>query len=120
MTIKGYKVGPLLKKTGKEILDDNVLGLAAQTAYYFFFSLFPLVLFAAPMLGVFGDKRQNFALILQQLSSSVPGEAFGLIRGVLSDVVFSTNAPGIMSIGALLAAWAGSNIFSALIDSLNS
>jgi hypothetical protein len=32
MIIKGFRVGPLLKATGKEILDDNVLGLAAQAA----------------------------------------------------------------------------------------
>jgi len=32
MIIKGFRVGPLLKTTGKEILNDNVLGLAAQAA----------------------------------------------------------------------------------------
>jgi membrane protein len=119
MVIKDYNVGPLLKKTGKEVLADNVLGLAAQTAYYFFFSLFPLFLFAAPMLSFVGDKRQTFSAIMQQLAGTVPGEAFQLIRSTLAEVVFSPGAPGIMSIGALLAAWAGSNIFSALMDALN-
>ena len=42
MVIKGYQVGALAKCTSKEILADGVPGLAAQTAYYFFFSLFPL------------------------------------------------------------------------------
>lgn len=119
MIIKGYNVGPLLKRTAKEVLDDNVLGLGAQTAYFFFFSLFPIILFLAPMLSIVGDKRQTLGVILGHLASSVPPEAMTLVRGVLDQVVFSPNAPGIMSVGALLAAWAGSNIFSALMGALN-
>ena len=36
--------GTILKRTFKETLDDNCLGLAAQLAYYFFLSLFPALL----------------------------------------------------------------------------
>ncbi len=119
MTILGYRVGPLVKKTGQEILGDNVLGLAAQTAYYFFLSLFPLLLFVAPMIGVFGNKERTFATLLAQLRTAVPADAFGIVEQVIKDVVLSPNAPGVMSVGALLALWAGSNIFSALMDALN-
>jgi membrane protein len=119
MIIRGYRVGPLLKKTGREILDDNVLGLAAQTAYYFFFSLFPLFLFAAPMLSLFGEKQAIFDWIVRNLASVVPGDALAVVEGVVRDVVLTENAPGLISTGAVLAAWAGSNVFGALIDSLN-
>src|SRR5215203_760706 len=119
MIVKGYRVGPLLRQTGKEVLSDNVLGLAAQTAYYFFFSLFPIVLFLAPMLALVGDKQKTVGVLMAQLASAVPPEAYALVSGVVKDVVLTPNAPGLMSIGALLAAWAGSNIFSALIDALN-
>ena len=119
MIFKGYNVGPLLRRTGREILDDGVPGLAAQTAYYFFFSLFPLFLFLAPLLGVIGDKEKTFGWLLGQLGSAVPGEGIALIKGVVEDVVYAENAPGIMSVGALLAIWAGSNVFTALIDALN-
>ena len=34
----------LFKRTAKEFMADNGTGLAAQLAYYFFFSLFPAVL----------------------------------------------------------------------------
>ena len=40
MVVLGYRAGSIVKKALKETLDDNLLGLAAQTAYYFFFSLF--------------------------------------------------------------------------------
>lgn len=119
MTIKGYRVLPLLKATGKEILDDKVTSLAAQTAYYFFFSLFPLFLFTAPLLSLVVDKQTLMQLIMTRLSSAVPQEAAGAIDLVLRNIVFSKNAPGLISIGLLLAAWSGSNIFGALMTSLN-
>jgi len=119
MILGGYRVGPLLKKTGSEILDDNVFGLAAQTAYYFFFSLFPLLLFVTPLLSVIGDKRQMVGWILTNAGRVVPPEAMSLVSGVVKDVVLSESAPGLMSVGALLAAWSGSNIFGALMGALN-
>ncbi|MEP7065453.1 MAG: YihY/virulence factor BrkB family protein [Gemmatimonadota bacterium] len=119
MIIKGFRVGPLLKTTGKEILDDNVLGLAAQAAYNAFFSIFPFFLFAAPMVSLFGDKQKTFAWLMTQLSSVVPAEAIALVQSVLKDVVYAKNAPGLVSIGAVLAAWSGGAVFGALINTLN-
>jgi membrane protein len=119
MEIRGYRVKPLLKKTGQEILDDNVLGLAAQTAYYFFFSLFPLLLFTTPLIGVFGDPQSIMDWVTRQADQVVPPDALGLVRGVVDDVVLSENAPGLISIGLVLAAWTGSNVFNNLIFALN-
>ena len=119
MVIKGHSIGPLLKRTAKEVMDDNVLGLAAQNAYYFFFSLFPIFLFLAPLISLVGDKRKMFDFLFQQLASVVPADAYKIIAEVVEGVVFAENAPGLVSVGAVLALWAGSNIFSGLIDALN-
>src|SRR4029434_5793212 len=119
MVVLVYGVGSIAKKALKETLDDNLLGLAAQTAYYFFFSLFPLLLFIAPLLSLVGNKQETFALFTSQLQQVVPSEGWALIGGVIKDVVFAKNAPGLMSVGALLAIWAGSNVFDALIGALN-
>ena len=119
MVFAGYNVGVVLRRTLKETVDDNVLGLAAETAYYFFFSLFPLLLFSAPLLGLFGDKQHTMSVVMAQLASVVPADAFALVRGVLDDVLYSKSAPGVASVGALLAIWAGSNIFSSLMSALN-
>ena len=119
MQIKGYAVAPLLKATGKEVLNDGIPGLAAQTAYYFFFSLFPLFLFLTPLLGVVGDEQRTFSFIMQKLAGAIPADAFKLVSDVVRQVVFDKDAPGIASVGALLAIWSGSNIFSALIEALN-
>ncbi len=119
MIIKGFRVGPLLKATGNDILNDNVLGLAAQAAYNAFFSIFPFFLFAAPLLSLFGDKEKTFSWLMNQLATVVPAEAISLVQGVLKDVVFSKNAPGLVSVGAILAAWSGGAVFGALINTLN-
>ena len=119
MVIRGYRLGPLLRKVGKEMLDDNVLGLSAQTAYYFFFSLFPLLLFMAPMLALIGDKQELVGWLMGQLATAVPADALSLLENVVNDVVYSESAPGLMSIGILLALWTGSNVFNALIGALN-
>ena len=118
MVIKGRRVGPLLRKTGQEILDDNVLGLSAQTAYYFFFSLFPLFLFAAPLIGFIGERQEIMAWLILNLRQAVPREAVDLVDNVVRDVL-NPNSAGVISIGLLGAAWAGSNVFSALMDALN-
>jgi len=119
MTVYGIAVGTLLKKVGRNILSTDVLGLSAQTAYYFFFSLFPLLLFAMPLLGSLGDKRATIDVIMTQLAAVVPADAYRLVAGVVHDTVFQKGAPGVMSVGAVLTLWAGSNVFSALIDTLN-
>lgn len=119
MVILGYRPKELIKKTASETLEDNVLGIAAQVAYNFFFSLFPLILFLAPLLSLLGDKRQIVTDLLSRLSQIVPADAFALLSKVVTDIVFAQNAPGLISIGALLAAWSGSNIFTTFMDALD-
>ena len=119
MVILGYHPLELIRKTASETIEDNVLGIAAQVAYNFFFSLFPLLLFLAPLLSLLGDKRQIVSELLGRLSQVVPADAFTLLSKVINDIVFAKNAPGLISIGALLAAWSGSNIFTTFMDALD-
>jgi membrane protein len=119
MVIKGFHVGRLLKSVGKAIWADNILTIAAAVAYNFFFSLFPLLLFAAPLLSLVGNKQQLFTWILDQLAGSVPPAAYTMLAGVARDVVFAPNAPGLVSIGAVLTAYSASNIFGSLMGALN-
>jgi membrane protein len=119
MVLFGYHVGALLRKTGQEILADNVSALAAQAAYYFFFSLFPLFLFLAPLLSLVVDPQTLLGVVMSRIGSVIAPEGVAPLRGVLENIVFTKNGPGLMSIGGLLAAWSGSNIFGALMTALN-
>ncbi|HEU4749252.1 MAG TPA: hypothetical protein VFS56_12180, partial [Gemmatimonadaceae bacterium] len=78
MVILRYRVSELARKTLSETLEDNVFGLAAQTAYNFFFSLFPLFLFIAPMLSLFGDKERIIPDLLARMSGFLPADALSL------------------------------------------
>jgi membrane protein len=119
MVVLGYRVGPLLKKTGREILEDKVGTLAAQTAYYFFFSLFPLFLFLAPLLSLVVPRETLLQAISQRAAVALPADAVSALELVLENIVFVDNAPGLVSLGLLFAAWSGSNIFGALTGALN-
>lgn len=119
MIIGGFRVGPLLKKTVREVGDDNVTTLAASAAYNFFFSLFPLLLFLAPLVSLIGDKQQILSWLVAQLTSMLPLNQVDALRQVIQKVVFAPGAPGLMSVGLVLAAWAGSNVFGMLMGALN-
>ncbi|MGI8510685.1 MAG: YihY/virulence factor BrkB family protein [Gemmatimonadaceae bacterium] len=119
LQIGGRDVVVLAKKTLREILDDNVLGLSAETAYSFFFGLFPTFLFAAPIVSLIGKKQELYAQLSGWLASSLPPDAFTLMRGVLQDIIFAKSAPGLMSIGVVLALYAGAGMFSSLMSALN-
>jgi membrane protein len=119
MVIKGYNVVPLLKKTMKEIGEDNIPSLAAETAYYFFFSLFPLLLFLTPLLGLLGNSRELMEALLSKLAPTLPGDALSLLRRTLDEIISSNGNAGVMSIGVLLAGWSGSQIFGSLEEALN-
>jgi membrane protein len=119
MKISGFDVQAIARKTLSEIWKDNVLGLAAQAAYSFFFSLFPILLFLTPLFGVIGDKQEFVSRILTRLSMTLPPEAYALLRGVVKDVVFSQNAPGLISVGIILAAFSGSGVVDTVRGALN-
>jgi membrane protein len=119
MIFKGFHVPHLLKQVGKAIWADNILTIAAAVAYNFFFSIFPLLLFAAPLLALVGNKQELFNWILSQLAGTVPPAAYTMLAGVARDVVFAPNAPGLVSLGAVLTAYSASNIFGSLMGALN-
>lgn len=119
MVIKGYNIVPLVKKTFREIGEDRIPSLAAETAYYFFFSLFPLLLFLTPLLGLVGNGRELMEGLLQRLSTTIPADALSLLRRTLTEIITTSGGVGIMSIGALLAGWSGSTIFGTLMKALN-
>ncbi|MDB4899426.1 MAG: ribonuclease [Gemmatimonadetes bacterium] len=119
MIIKGYNVVPLVKKTVQEIGKDRIPSLAAETAYYFFFSLFPLLLFLTPLLGVLGNGRALMESLLSHLSATMPADSFSLLRRTLEEIITSSGNAGVMTVGALLAGWSGSAIFGTLMQALN-
>src|SRR6186997_3268852 len=101
MILKGVSVVPLLRKTVKEVGEDRIPSIAAETAYYFFFSLFPLLLFLTPLLGLVGNGQELMEGMLGRLSTTMPADTLSLLRRVLGEIITSSGNAGIMSIGVL-------------------
>lgn len=108
---------PLWKRVMHEFKADDIGNQAAKVAYYFFLSLPPAVMALFGLTGVFGGPG-TADWLTQRLTGSLPAEASALVTGFVRDVVHR-EAPGPLSIGLLLALWAGSNVFTALEDTLN-
>jgi membrane protein len=119
MTLNGYAIGPLLKKTAREVGEDRVPAMAASAAYNFFFSIFPLILFLVPLMSLIGDESRLIGFLTSQLTSVLPAEQLEAVRPILDDLISADSKPGVMSAGVLLAAWSGSMIFGNLTSALN-
>lgn len=109
----------IAKKLAKELWFDlsetNLMGSAAELAYYFILALFPMLIFLTSLVGFLPNVRENIFFALARVA---PGEASTLISQTLNDVV-SNRSGGLLSFGVLGAIWAGSGGVSSLINGLN-
>jgi len=107
----------LLSRTGKEFVADNGLGLAAQLAYYFFFSLFPAVLVGIAFASFF--PLEHFVdRIVGALGGIVPGDVITILQDQIRKISEGNNG-GILTFGLVVALWSSSAAVMGLIDALN-
>ena len=107
----------LIKRTFREVMADNCLGLAAQLAYYFFLALFPALLFMVALIGFLpvGDVMNT---ILSTLGRVAPGDVLTIIQDQVTKIT-EAKSGGLLTIGALGALWSTSAGVTAIIDTLN-
>src|SRR5260370_7686971 len=79
------------RRTGSEVLKDNVLGLAAELAYYFFLALFPALLFLVALASFF-PIHQLTDQIVATFAGFAPGDVFALILHHLQPISNNTHA----------------------------
>jgi membrane protein len=95
----------IIKRAGKETMDDNLPALAAALAYYAFLAIPSALLVAAGVFSlVAGPDAVNS--IVDALDKVMPAQAVDLVRQSLTNLTKS-NATGItiLGIGGLLAVW---------------
>ena len=105
-----------LGKTYRDFDRNHYLTYAGALAFFFFLSVFPLLIFLSTVLAYIPIPRL-FDQILEIMSKVVPRDGMGVVRGVLQDVL-RTNG-GILSVSILSAIFAASSGFSSLITVLN-
>jgi membrane protein len=107
----------LLKRTGKEAMDDDVLNLAAQQAYYFFFALFPALLFALAIASFF-PLQSLIDEVVSMLQRVAPGEVITIVTDQMKKLA-EQNSGGLLTFGFLLTIWSSSGAMVSIITTLN-
>jgi membrane protein len=113
----GREAARVVAATIRETLDDDLAGEAAKIAYFFFLSLFPLVLIVFALTGIVGGD-EAFARIAAAAETLVPGSAWQFVRELIREIT-ERERPGVLSLGILLTLWAASNGIDGLIRTLN-
>jgi membrane protein len=107
----------VVKRTVKEIGDDNCLGLAAQLAFYFLMALFPALLFLVALIGYLPVENALNEL-LAALGTVAPEELVRLLREQLAQIAEGSQA-SFLTLGVIGAVWSSSAAMVAIIDALN-
>jgi membrane protein len=108
----------LLKRTLYEAFwKDNCLALAAQLAYYFFFALFPTLLFLVALASYF-PVTTLIDDLFRTLGGVLPPEALQIITEQITKISGSKDTT-LMSLGMVLAVSSSSAAMVAIIDTLN-
>ncbi|CAN5633273.1 YihY/virulence factor BrkB family protein [soil metagenome] len=106
-----------VRRIGSEAIGDNITGEAAKAAYYFFLSLFPMILVLFGATSMVGGEAA-FDRIMSWLDTALPDAATSQLEAVVRDVT-RDRRPDALSLGILLTLWAASNFFAALGDGLD-
>lgn len=106
------------RRVSRRIADDQIPGRAAQMSFYFFLSVFPMLLVLMAALGQFLDAQSLVrGAILERLASIAPDPIVKVFTGALDHLAGQARAP--LTWGILVALWASSSGMVATIRGLN-
>lgn len=109
LNLAGLTWKELLKRVTRQVREQELMGWAAQLAFFFLLALFPLLLFLMLLLGyVTEDRAQLRDALLGYLSAVAPVSASQLIQTTVEEMS-QTRGAGKLSLGLLAALWAASN-----------
>ena len=98
---------------------DDTFGRSAALAYYFFFALFPMLIFLTALFGIFAARSAQLqAGLTQSLTRALPPDASAIIQRFLGETLKSSGG-GKLSFGIIAALWSASAGMSAIMDALN-
>jgi membrane protein len=116
---KDFNFKDFFKRLYQKINDDDILGNAAQVAFYFSFALFPLLLFLLSLFGFVlnraADLRGELFAYLQQV---MPASALDLVRTTLDEVANNATG-GKLTFGILITLYSASAGIDNLRGALN-
>lgn len=99
----------------KRIGEDDILGLAAQLAYFFLLSLFPLLIFLVTLLPYLPITQDE---MLGVVADFAPGQTMEFIEVNLNEIMSHQNKT-LLSFGIIATIWSASNGLNAVVRALN-
>ena len=119
-SLKGLSWVELAKRTCRKSWDDEVFGQAARLAFYYFLSLFPVLLLLLILFDKLGGTGSNLRdTLLGAFQQILPREASALIAKTVAEL----NAGAVIGAGAVAAglgsAWGALNGTWAMMTGLN-
>jgi membrane protein len=113
----GLSFTELGRRLWRESLQDELLGRAAQLAYYALLALFPALIFLTALMGLLSLER-FMPELMSYLRDVLPADALMMVQRFLSQIAEGSGA-NILSFGALGALWASSSGVTAIMEALN-
>lgn len=107
----------LAKRTVRDSVKDDVFGLAAQLAYYFFLALFPALLCLIAFASLFPLHHLTDEM-MRLLGPFAPAAALAIIRDQMVKLA-SRDDSGLFSLGLLGALWSSSAAMGAIVNAMN-
>lgn len=104
-----------MKTLTKEIIEDRAAGLAAQQAFFYLLSLFPMIIL---VLSILPYLELDIDQIFELLSSALPAAFLQLIQDNVIDVI-TTPQGGLLTFGIIGTIWTASNGVNAFIEAAN-
>lgn len=107
----------LLRSTWREMIDDDITGLAAQLAYYLFLALFPAILFLLALASFFplDDVTADVARVLGPIVSP---QVLSIIEDQMRRIADDDHG-GLLTVGVAGALWGSSAALVAIVGALN-
>lgn len=106
---------PFWKELFNRFVQDDAGGLAAQLAYYFLLSLFPLLIFLVTLLDYLPFTQGDLMSFIAQYA---PGETTEIINKNLNEIMGKHNG-GLLSLGIIGTLWPASNGINAIVRAFN-
>jgi len=117
--LQGVPVRVIVKHTWRSLLDDNLVGRAAELGFFFIFALFPSLFTATSLLGLAARSASHiYYSLLGYLAIVIPHAAMGTVLETFNQTNVAATS-GKLTFGLAFAIWSASVGFSAIQDSLN-
>ena len=113
----GIGLMELGRRLWRESLQDELLGRAAQLAYYALLALFPALIVLTALMGLLSVER-FMPELMSYLRDVLPADALLMVERFLTQIAEGSGA-NLLSLGALGALWASSSGVTAIMDALN-